>query len=61
MPQDRLYVTYFGGDKAKGLEPDNEAKEYWLKLGYGNITSSLLQSFRYVGTYKTFAFCCTLN
>ncbi|KAI0228591.1 Alanine--tRNA ligase, cytoplasmic [Lamellibrachia satsuma] len=33
MPKDRLYVTYFGGDKERGLEPDIEAKEYWLALG----------------------------
>ena len=38
MPKDRLYVTYFGGDKERGLEPDIEAKEYWLALGYGNST-----------------------
>ncbi|XP_041975973.1 alanine--tRNA ligase, cytoplasmic [Aricia agestis] len=30
---DRLYVTYFGGDKNSGLEPDLECKEIWLKLG----------------------------
>ncbi|XP_026738557.1 alanine--tRNA ligase, cytoplasmic [Trichoplusia ni] len=30
---DRLYVTYFGGDAASGLEPDLECKEIWLKLG----------------------------
>ena len=26
-----LYATYFGGNKDKGLEPDYEAKEEWLK------------------------------
>ncbi|XP_050675735.1 alanine--tRNA ligase, cytoplasmic [Leptidea sinapis] len=30
---DRLYVTYFGGDKASGLEPDLECKNIWLSLG----------------------------
>ncbi|CAH0603202.1 unnamed protein product [Chrysodeixis includens] len=30
---DRLYVTYFGGDAASGLEPDLECKDIWLKLG----------------------------
>ncbi|GMF05105.1 unnamed protein product [Ambrosiozyma monospora] len=30
---DRLYVTYFGGDKNLGLEPDLEAKEYWRAVG----------------------------
>ena len=29
----RLYVTYFGGNEKAGLEPDNEAKEIWTKLG----------------------------
>jgi alanyl-tRNA synthetase len=29
----RLYVTYFEGDKAAGLEPDREAKRLWLKAG----------------------------
>lgn len=33
LPKDRLYVTYFGGDEKSGLEPDNECKEIWLKLG----------------------------
>lgn len=30
---DRLYVTYFGGDTASGLEADLECKDIWLKLG----------------------------
>ncbi|XP_045511310.1 alanine--tRNA ligase, cytoplasmic [Colias croceus] len=33
IPADRLYVTYFGGDKASGLEPDLECKNLWLNLG----------------------------
>lgn len=33
LPADRLYVTYFGGDAASGLEPDLECKDIWLKLG----------------------------
>ncbi len=28
---DRLYATYFGGDKKQGLAPDEEAKAIWLK------------------------------
>jgi len=27
----RLYATYFQGDPEQGLEPDLDAKEYWLK------------------------------
>lgn len=33
LEKDRLYVTYFGGDKSAGLDPDNETKSIWLSLG----------------------------
>ena len=33
LPADRMYVTYFEGDKAGGLEPDLEAKELWKAVG----------------------------
>ncbi|KAJ0181786.1 hypothetical protein K1T71_002508 [Dendrolimus kikuchii] len=33
LSSDRLYVTYFGGDPASGLEPDLECKNIWLNLG----------------------------
>jgi len=33
LDPDRLYVTYFEGDKAAGLEPDLEAKEIWRNVG----------------------------
>lgn len=33
LDPDRLYVTYFEGDEAAGLEPDLEAKEIWKKAG----------------------------
>ncbi|TCD59798.1 Alanine--tRNA ligase [Steccherinum ochraceum] len=33
LPKDRLYATYFGGDPKTGLEPDLEAKQYWLETG----------------------------
>jgi len=33
LDPDRLYVTYFEGDKATGLEPDLEAKEIWKSVG----------------------------
>ncbi|KAF3919716.1 hypothetical protein ABW20_dc0106740 [Dactylellina cionopaga] len=29
----RLYVTYFGGDKATKLPADFETKDFWLKIG----------------------------
>jgi alanyl-tRNA synthetase len=31
IPKDRLYVTYFEGNPAVGLPPDEEAKQIWLK------------------------------
>ena len=31
IPQDRLYATYFQGDEALNLEPDTEARDYWLQ------------------------------
>ncbi|KIK68832.1 hypothetical protein GYMLUDRAFT_152556 [Collybiopsis luxurians FD-317 M1] len=33
LPKDRLYVTYFEGDSSSGLEPDLEAKQFWLDQG----------------------------
>lgn len=33
LPKDRLYVTYFEGDSTNGLEPDNEAREFWKAQG----------------------------
>ncbi|XP_072912342.1 alanine--tRNA ligase, mitochondrial isoform X2 [Hemitrygon akajei] len=33
IPPDRLYVTYFGGDSAAGLEADEETRDVWLSLG----------------------------
>lgn len=29
----RLYVTYFGGDKALGLKADEECREIWRGIG----------------------------
>ena len=33
LDKDRLYVTYFEGDLKNGLEPDLEARQYWLDVG----------------------------
>ncbi|KAI0368603.1 hypothetical protein BV20DRAFT_968955 [Pilatotrama ljubarskyi] len=33
LPKEQLYVTYFEGDPKNGLEPDLEAKQYWLDTG----------------------------
>jgi alanyl-tRNA synthetase len=31
LDANRLYATYFAGDAAAGLEPDTEARDYWLQ------------------------------
>ncbi|GIZ43701.1 hypothetical protein CKM354_000691800 [Cercospora kikuchii] len=33
LETDRLYVTYFEGKADAGLEPDHEARDFWLKQG----------------------------
>lgn len=33
LEPDRLYVTYFEGKKDAGLEPDEEAKQFWKNVG----------------------------
>ncbi|KAF8170168.1 tRNA synthetases class II (A)-domain-containing protein [Mycena galopus ATCC 62051] len=33
LPKERLYVTYFEGDAKNKLDPDLEAKEFWLAQG----------------------------
>ncbi|XP_021371285.1 alanine--tRNA ligase, cytoplasmic-like isoform X2 [Mizuhopecten yessoensis] len=33
MPKERLYVTYFGGNEAMGLAPDNDTRDIWINLG----------------------------
>src|ERR1700761_2881901 len=33
LSSDRLYVTYFEGDPQAGLEPDLEARQFWLDVG----------------------------
>ncbi len=33
LDPDRMYVTYFEGNSEKGLEPDEEAKQFWLDVG----------------------------
>ncbi|EWC45240.1 alanine--tRNA ligase [Drechslerella stenobrocha 248] len=48
----RLYVTYFGGDKASGLEPDLETKKLWQKIGVPDdhiIPGSLQDNFWEMG------------
>ncbi|XP_042913550.1 alanine--tRNA ligase, cytoplasmic, partial [Parasteatoda tepidariorum] len=37
LSKDRLYVTYFGGNAALGLDPDDECKEIWKQVGYVSI------------------------
>ena len=35
LPKDRLYVTYFEGDEAQGLEPDFEAR--WVSAAWKRL------------------------
>ncbi|KJH51087.1 alanine--tRNA ligase [Dictyocaulus viviparus] len=37
IPGERLYVSYFGGDKNAGVPADNETKNIWLSLGHDNF------------------------
>src|SRR5204863_7724175 len=32
MDPERLHATYFGGDSAEGLPPDNEARDLWKQI-----------------------------
>ena len=41
LEKDRLYVTYFGGNKDAGLEPDLDTKNFWISLGYDTDFFSL--------------------
>lgn len=33
IPKEKLYMTIFSGDEEIGLEPDLEAKKYWMEVG----------------------------
>lgn len=33
IPKERLYVSYFGGDKKAGLESDEECRQIWENIG----------------------------
>ncbi len=33
LPKEWLYLTYFGGQEAAGLERDEECRDIWLSLG----------------------------
>ncbi|XP_066107707.1 alanine--tRNA ligase, mitochondrial isoform X1 [Saccopteryx bilineata] len=42
IPEDRLWVSYFGGDPKAGLDPDLESRDIWLSLG---VPASRMLSF----------------
>ena len=52
LEPDRLYVTYFEGSKAGGLEPDTEAKEIWKSVGVADdhlLTGDMKDNFWEMG------------
>ena len=52
LDPDRLYVTYFEGDPAKGLEPDNEARDFWRSVGVADdhlLTGNMKDNFWEMG------------
>lgn len=38
IPSQNLFVTYFGGDKELGLDPDEECREIWMHIGLVSMT-----------------------
>ena len=52
LDPDRLYVTYFEGDHAKGLAPDTEARELWKSVGVADdhlLTGNMKDNFWEMG------------
>jgi alanyl-tRNA synthetase len=52
LDPDRLYVTYFEGDKDAGLEPDLEAKGIWKQVGVAEdhiLTGNMKDNFWEMG------------
>ncbi|KAL8774848.1 MAG: hypothetical protein Q9209_000787 [Squamulea sp. 1 TL-2023] len=49
---DRLYVTYFEGNKDGNLEPDTEARDYWKEVGVADdhlLTGNMKDNFWEMG------------
>ncbi|KAI4163787.1 MAG: hypothetical protein LQ342_002560 [Letrouitia transgressa] len=49
---DRLYVTYFEGNEAGGLEPDTEARDFWKAVGVADdhiLTGNMKDNFWEMG------------
>lgn len=52
LEPDRLYVTYFEGNKAGGLEPDLEARDFWKSVGVADdhiLTGDMRDNFWEMG------------
>lgn len=52
LEPDRLYVTYFEGNKAGGLEPDLEARDFWRSVGVADdhiLTGDMRDNFWEMG------------
>ncbi|XP_072755160.1 alanine--tRNA ligase, mitochondrial [Anoplolepis gracilipes] len=53
IPEECLYVTYFGGNEKLGMAPDLECKDIWLKLGlseYKILPFDIKENFWEMGT-----------
>ena len=52
LKPDRLYVTYFEGNEAGGLEPDLEARDFWKSVGVADdhiLTGDMKDNFWEMG------------
>jgi alanyl-tRNA synthetase len=52
LDPDRLYVTYFEGNEAGGLEPDLEARDFWKSVGVADdhlLTGDMKDNFWEMG------------
>ncbi|KAI4152193.1 MAG: hypothetical protein LQ341_000757 [Variospora aurantia] len=52
LDPDRLYVTYFEGNKTGNLEPDEEARDYWRAVGVADdhiLTGDMKDNFWEMG------------
>ena len=64
LDPDRLYVTYFEGNSATGLEPDLETKELWQSVGVADdhiLTGNMKDNFWEMGDQGPCGPCCEVH